>query len=73
MDYKTFNDWSTQGYKIIKGSKATWIDGVAMFSPQQVVKRPPRRIYRNSWNSEEYADPDDPFEEMARDAAWGLD
>lgn len=39
MDYRKFDDWSKAGYKIKKGSKATWIDGVPMFSEEQVVKR----------------------------------
>jgi hypothetical protein len=37
-DMKTFNDWSYLGYKIKKGSKATWVDDVAMFSSFQVEK-----------------------------------
>lgn len=63
------------GYKIIKGSKATWVDGVAKFSEKQVAKRPPRSSKRwPSWMyADVYADYDDPFEEMAREAAWGLD
>lgn len=35
---KTFNEWSNLGYKIIKGSKATWVDGIAKFSEKQVQK-----------------------------------
>lgn len=38
MDYRTFNQWSSAGYKIRKGSKATWINGVPMFSEEQVTK-----------------------------------
>lgn len=36
MEYKTFDEWSEAGYKIKKGSKAKWIDDVAMFSSKQV-------------------------------------
>lgn len=35
---KTFKEWSSLGYKIKKGSKATWIDNVAMFDKKQVEK-----------------------------------
>lgn len=54
MDYKdysrmyTFNAWSAAGYKIIKGSKAHWVDGVPMFSLDQVAKTQPRS-YGNHW------------------------
>lgn len=37
--YRTFKEWSGDGYTILKGSKATWIDGVAMFSNEQVEQR----------------------------------
>lgn len=36
MDYKTFNQWSLNGYKIKRGSKAIWISNVPMFSNEQV-------------------------------------
>jgi len=42
---KTFNEWSRLGYKIKKGSKATWVEGVAMFSKDQVRKRPPPTVH----------------------------
>lgn len=35
---KTFDEWNTAGFKIIKGSKATWVDGVAKFSREQATK-----------------------------------
>ena len=35
---KTFDEWSNQGYRILKGSKATFVDGVAKFSLDQVWK-----------------------------------
>ncbi len=35
---KTFNDWSCLGFKIKKGSKAHWIDGIPMFDKTQVTK-----------------------------------
>lgn len=37
-NFKTFDEWSKLGYKINKGSKATWVDNVAMFAEQQVTK-----------------------------------
>lgn len=39
MDWRTFNEWSRAGYKIKKGSKATWINDVAHFNEEQVEKR----------------------------------
>lgn len=62
MKYKTFNEWSLSGYKIIRGSKAIWFDGVAKFSEKQVVKRctyttKKRRSY--TWYDESY---DEPYE-----------
>ena len=36
--YKTFKDWSSRGYFILKGSKAKWVNNVAYFSPDQVTK-----------------------------------
>lgn len=48
---KTFQEWSEAGYKILKGSKATWVENVAMFSQEQVTKstRPTRAISGNTW------------------------
>lgn len=37
MIYHSFEDWSKAGFKILKGSKATWIDNKPMFSDKQVV------------------------------------
>ena len=34
----TFDEWSKMGYKIIKGSKAVWVDDVAHFNENQVEK-----------------------------------
>jgi len=42
-EMKTFNEWSALGYKIIKGSKATWVDGVAKFSTSQVTRYMPTK------------------------------
>ena len=36
---KTFKEWSSEGYTINKGSKATWINNVPKFSRSQVSKR----------------------------------
>lgn len=61
MDYRKFDDWSRAGYKILKGSKATWIDGVPMFSREQVVPRPARQWRQwPSWMQADY-DYDDPM------------
>lgn len=54
MDYKTFDEWSKAGYKILKGSKATWIDGVPMFSKKQVVKR--ARCWPSVYDGDYYDD-----------------
>jgi hypothetical protein len=78
MDYKTFNDWSSKGYKILKGSKATWIDNVPMFSENQVVKSV-RPSYGNHWKGCVPDYPMDnwghnsPWEDAAYDASWGGD
>lgn len=50
-DLKTFQEWSEDGYQILKGSKATWVDGVAMFSQREVSKstRPKRAASGNQW------------------------
>lgn len=45
--FKTFNEWSRAGYKIKKGSKATWIGDVAMFSKDQVMLT--QRSYSYHW------------------------
>lgn len=37
--FKTFDDWSAEGYTINKGSKGTKKNGVWMFSDDQVSKR----------------------------------
>jgi hypothetical protein len=62
MIWKTFNDWSAEGYKIKKGSKATWFEGVAKFNESQVVQHIPR--LRRKWRSAEgpwdWADEMDP-------------
>jgi len=42
-DLKTFDEWSALGYKIIKGSKAKYVDCLPMFTPEQVTKVPRRR------------------------------
>ncbi len=34
--YRTFDDWSARGYKILKGSKATIRNGKPKFSETQV-------------------------------------
>lgn len=36
--YATFEIWSNLGYKIIKGSKSFWIEGVSYFNEFQVIE-----------------------------------
>lgn len=58
--YYPFHTWSAMGYKINKGSKATWIDGVPMFTENQVTKVPPRKYVRQpKWiqADDDYDDP----------------
>lgn len=35
-EYKTFDDWNNEGYRVKKGEKCKWINGKAMFSLNQV-------------------------------------
>jgi hypothetical protein len=73
MQWQTFNEWSQFGYKIIKGSKATWVDGIPMFSKKQVTKKEPS-TFRGYWSgADDGYDYDDPWEDVARQAAWGND
>ena len=44
---KTFDEWGSLGYKIIKGSKATWVDGIAKFSKAQVEKYNKKSTFSN--------------------------
>jgi len=48
MRYRPFKEWSKAGYTILKGSRATWHNGVAHFSEAQVRPRydplPPRPL-----------------------------
>ena len=37
-EYLTFEDWGHEGCQIIKGSKATYFDGVAYFHESQVIE-----------------------------------
>jgi hypothetical protein len=50
MVYLTFDQWTRASYKIKKGSKAVWIDGVAKFSKDQVEEYFPR------WPQDSYDD-----------------
>jgi hypothetical protein len=66
MDYRTFNQWSSAGYKIIKGSKAKWVDGVPMFSERQVHK-----YVRPTYNKYCYDSYDEYEDEMRYDPWMG--
>jgi len=37
MMFGTFNEWKNCGYVVVRGSKATYIDGEAQFSSKQVT------------------------------------
>lgn len=50
---KTFKDWSYLGYTIKKGSKAHWVDGVAMFDSTQ-VKKYEKPSYHNNWHGKRF-------------------
>ena len=49
--YRTFKQWSEAGYKIKKGSKATWVDNVAKFDSKQVEKVYTQRAYNQAYHS----------------------
>lgn len=36
---RTFDEWDKAGYKIKKGSKAIWVNGIAMFATEQCFKK----------------------------------
>ena len=40
MMFGTFNEWKNCGYVVVRGSKATYIDGEARFSSKQVTPIP---------------------------------
>lgn len=46
--YRTFKEWSALGFKIKRGSKAHWIDAVAVFAADQVEKTK-KFDYGNHW------------------------
>ena len=52
MTYRSFDEWSSLGYKIIKGSKASWVDSKAVFSNTQVVKH--TKYYPDSRDNYDY-------------------
>ena len=56
--YRTFGEWDELGYRIRKGSKATWIDGHPMFSGDQVFMYGENYTIRTKYN-------DDPDEYLA--------
>lgn len=68
----TYDEWRRMGYQVQRGEKATWMGPYPKFSSAQVKMRT-NSYYDYVGDGYENADPDDPFEEMARDAAWGLD
>jgi hypothetical protein len=51
---RTFQDWSNDGYKIIKGSKAVGrnSDGVCLFTADQVTKRFISRAVSEGYNED---------------------
>lgn len=68
MIYKSFNDWSSLGYKINKGAKAHWIDNKPMFSNLQVTKTvKPTKHYYNHW---EYNVPKGNWDHWGHEASY---
>lgn len=51
--FKTFNEWDAKNRSIIKGEKATWLNGVAYFSKAQTQKK---RDRRENWYGEDVWD-----------------
>ena len=53
---RTFQEWSDDGYKIIKGSKSVGrnADGVCVFNGTQVVKYSPPEVGEQEYDEEEY-------------------
>ena len=47
MTERTFEEWSNLGFKIIKGSKGKRVNGLVLFSDEQVTKYRPKQWY--SW------------------------
>jgi N-terminal domain of anti-restriction factor ArdC len=37
--YKTYDEWKKEGYHVVKGSKAVYIENQPMFSQFQVTER----------------------------------
>lgn len=55
----TWDEWKVEGYRVLKGEKATIKNGIPMFSERQVVRieQQPRKtyatkswIYDDDWN-----------------------
>lgn len=62
---KTFDEWSSKGYQILKGSKAKWVNNKPMFSRDQVVKstfKSRNRIKKTSYDWTSGLDHDDTIE-----------
>ncbi len=59
----SFDQWSALGYKIKKGSKATWIEGKAIFTNKQVEKYQPK-------GSDDYYD--EMIDAFGFDRHWGI-
>lgn len=47
--YKTFDEWNNEGYRILKGAKAKYCDGVPKFSREQVIKFRPNTVNNRHW------------------------
>ena len=63
MTYRSFDKWSNLGYKIIKGSKALWVEDKPVFSDKQVIKSSPPTYHRepygyNQWYDTSYKEPE---------------
>ncbi len=53
--WRTYEDWRKHGYQVVKGSKASWFDGIPMFAVTQVEKRRPL-YYEADYDDEDVYD-----------------
>jgi hypothetical protein len=71
--YKTFREWSNEGYSINKGSKATWVNNIPKFSRSQVTKRFSNSRRYSIWENYDPRDGDADFENGYSDEEMGFD
>ena len=66
MVYKTWNEWASEGYHVVRGQMATKFYGVAKFSQSQVSNTTSQRDFDNERSDE------NPFG-MEPEGHWGGD